>query len=137
MRDRFPFPYTIDDARDWVRTANDPPVSNFAIAVAGNAVGGLGLLLGSDVFRRSAEIGYWLGTEYQRRGIVSSILPMFTRRAFTEFDLCRIYAGVFETNQPSMRVLERAGFVLEGIHRKAVTKNGHTLDYYMYALTHD
>ena len=62
LRDRFPHPYTLKDALEWVRLANAvEPVTNFAIEVDGAAVGGIGLLLKEDVYRLSAEIGYWLG----------------------------------------------------------------------------
>jgi RimJ/RimL family protein N-acetyltransferase len=44
MRDRFPYPYTAADAREWVaRVSGQSPVANFAIVVDGAAVGGIGL----------------------------------------------------------------------------------------------
>src|ERR1700733_11261824 len=65
LRDRFPFPYTSQDARFWLSIANQQiPTRNFAIerrSNSGEAVGGIGLIQGEDVYRRSAEIGYWLG----------------------------------------------------------------------------
>ncbi|HXI93435.1 MAG TPA: GNAT family N-acetyltransferase, partial [Blastocatellia bacterium] len=61
LRDAFPHPYTLANAQHWIRSANPAtPVTNFAIVVDGSAVGGIGLVLKDDVFRRSAEIGYWL-----------------------------------------------------------------------------
>ena len=66
LRDVFPHPYTMSDAVDWVKIANQTkPVTNFAIAVDGKAVGGIGLTLQGDILhRKSAEIGYWLGRHY-------------------------------------------------------------------------
>jgi len=43
------------------------------------------------------------------------------------------HAGVFEGNPASARLLEKAGYVLEGRLRKSVTKNGRTLDQFLYA----
>jgi len=61
MRDRFPSPYTIRDARRWIRAANGTePVRHFAIEVDGEAAGGIGFDPYEDVDRRTAEIGYWL-----------------------------------------------------------------------------
>ena len=54
--------------------------------------------------------------------------------SFSHFDLCRLYAGVFEWNGASMRVLEKAGFSFEARMRKSVTKDGKTIDEYIYAI---
>ena len=72
LRDAFPHPYTMEDARRWVEKAgSEYPSTSFAIVVDKEAVGGIGIVLQPDVFRRSAEIGYWLGEEYWGRGIVT------------------------------------------------------------------
>ena len=54
--------------------------------------------------------------------------------AFANYDVCRLYAHVFEWNQASARVLEKAGYVFEGRSRKSVTKEGKTIDQLMYAM---
>lgn len=135
VRDRFPHPYTMDDARFWVQLANTvEPATNFAIVVDDEAVGGIGILLQDDVHWRSAEIGYWLGEEYWGRGIVTEAVRAVTDWAFAEFDLCRIFACVYEWNPASMRVLEKAGYEYEGRLRKSVTKDGQTIDQVIYAV---
>ncbi len=136
LKDRFPFPYTPAAADEWIALATGAqgPPRNFAITVDGAAVGGIGLELGADVFRRSAEIGYWLGEPYWGRGIATEALRAVTDYAFATFDLCRLEAGVFEWNAASARVLEKAGYALEGRHRKSVTKDGQTIDRLVYAL---
>ena len=135
LRDLFPHPYTLADASHWIDIANpNDKVTNFAIVVDGLAVGGIGLVLKDDVFRRSAEIGYWLGEEYWGRGIVTEAVRAVTDYAFATFDLCRVFAGVFEWNPGSMRVLEKAGYELEGRMRKSVTKDGQTIDELIYAV---
>jgi RimJ/RimL family protein N-acetyltransferase len=135
LRDRFPHPYTLADAEAWiVRARAARPETHFAIAVAGEAVGGIGLELQIDVARRSAEIGYWIGEAYWGRGIATEAVRALTEHAFAAFDLCRIYAFVFEWNPASARVLEKAGYVREAHLRKAVTKDGCTIDAFLYAL---
>ena len=135
LRDAFPHPYTMEDARRWVEKAgSEYPLTSFAIVVDKEAVGGIGIVLQPDVFRRSAEIGYWLGEEYWGRGIVTEALRALTDYAFANFDLCRIYAGVFESNPASMRVLEKAGYEFEARMKKAVTKDGKTMDDFIYAI---
>ena len=133
--DRFPYPYTAADARNWLDSViGFEPETNFAIDVAGEAVGGIGFMLQHDVARRSAEIGYWLSEEFWGRGIMSEVVIAVTDHAFANYDLCRLYAHVFEWNGASARVLEKAGYQLEGRMRKSVTKDGQTIDQLMYAV---
>ena len=134
LRDRFPHPYSAADAEWWVlhTSAEEPPV-HLAIVVEGAAVGGIGIELQPDVHRRSAEIGYWLGEEYWGRGIMTEAVRATTRYAIERFDLCRVFAGVFDTNPASVRVLEKAGYTFEGRMRKSVVKAGAVLDQLLYA----
>lgn len=138
LRDRFPHPYTIADAIDWIQqTTRATPETHFAIAVGGEAIGGTGLDLQTDVFRRSAEIGIWVAEPYWGRGIATEAVRAMTEFAFAHFDLCRVYAGVFEWNPASMRVLEKVGYTLEGRLRRSVTKDGRTIDRMLYAIVRE
>ena len=138
LRDRFPYPYTTRDARTWLDIIIDiKPETNFAIAVADEAVGGIGFTLQPDVGHRSAEIGYWLGEMFWGRGIATEALKAVTDYAFANFDICRIFAHVFEWNGASARVLEKAGYTFEGRLRKSVTKDTQTIDQLMYAVVRD
>jgi RimJ/RimL family protein N-acetyltransferase len=135
LRDAFPHPYTLADAKRWIEIANPTEqITNFAIVVEGAAVGGIGLVLKDDVFRRSAEIGYWLGEDYWGRGIATEAARAVTDYAFATFDLCRIFAGVFEWNPASMRVLEKAGYEFECRMKRSVTKDGETIDEFIFAV---
>lgn len=134
LKDRFPHPYTTTDAEHWIRQATaTPPETHFAIARADEVIGGIGLDLQTDVFRRSAEIGIWLGEAYWGRGMATEAVRALTEYAFTHFDVCRIFAGAFEWNPASMRLLEKAGYAFEGRLRKSVTKDGQTIDQMLYA----
>lgn len=135
LRDRFPHPYNAADARRWLDcVVGQKPETNFAIAVAGEAVGGIGFTVQPDVGRRSAEIGYWLGEEVWGRGIATDALIAVTDYAFSNYDVCRLFAHVFDWNGASARVLEKAGYAFEGRLRKSVTKDGQTIDQLMYAM---
>jgi RimJ/RimL family protein N-acetyltransferase len=79
------------------------------------------------------EIGYWLGQSYWNRGIATEALVAVTAYAFETFDINRIWAGVFAWNPASARVLEKAGYVLEGRLRNAITKDGETTDELIYS----
>jgi RimJ/RimL family protein N-acetyltransferase len=135
LRDRFPHPYTDADARRWLDCiVGQKPETNFAIAVADEAVGGIGFTLQHDVERRSAEIGYWLGQEFWGRGIATEALIAVTDYAFSNYDVCRLFAHVFDWNGPSARVLGKAGYVFEGRLRRSVIKDGKTIDQLAYAI---
>jgi len=134
LRDRFPQPYTVADAKRWIRAAHAiHPPTHFAIEADGEAVGGIGFDPFDDVERRTAEIGYWLAEPYWGRGIATEALAAVSDYAFRAFDLVRLQARVYEGNEASMRVLEKAGYELEGRLRKSVTKDGRTFDSFVYA----
>lgn len=138
VRDMFPHPYTFENAQEWIGfnvSTNNQNSTSFTIDVEGKAVGAIGVILQQDVYRTNAEIGYWLGEAYWGKGITTEAVKLMANYAFHHFShLHRLYAGVFAHNQPSMRVLAKAGFRLEAIHREAVIKNGKILDEYLYAL---
>lgn len=138
MRDRFPHPYTMADAEVWLALVpTQSPATNFAIATTEELIGGIGLMLQDDVFRRGAELGYWLGETYWGRGIATAAVRAFTCYALEAHDLLRVFAGVFSWNPGSMRVLEKAGYVREGVLRQSVVKDGQVLDKMLYAVTRE
>jgi len=134
LRDAFPHPYTKHDGREWVRMVHQQsPETSFAIAVDGEAVGGIGYVLHRDVERVSAEIGYWLGEPFWGRGITTEALRAVTEYAVQAHGLTRIYAVPFAWNTASCRVLEKAGYVLEARLRKSAIKDGRLTDQMQYA----
>lgn len=137
LRDRFPHPYTLADAQRWVTCASAAePETAFAIEVAGEPAGGIGLALQEDVGRGTAELGYWLGAAHWGRGIMSEAVGAFSDYAFEALALRRIYAQVYVWNPASARVLERAGYILEGRLRASVLKDGEVVDQWMYGRCH-
>ena len=134
LRDSFPYPYAEENARAWLRKVRKcEPERDFAIVCNHEAIGGIGLHPQRDVYRRSAEIGYWIGEPFWSKGIATRAVRAFTDYALANFDLIRIYASVFEGNVASARVLEKAGYTFEGRFRKAVTKDRKTLDQLIFA----
>ena len=70
LRDSMPHPYSVADAIDWLaRIQHQDRRTNFIIDLKVEAIGTIGLVLGKDVERCAAEVGYWLGAEH--RGAVS------------------------------------------------------------------
>ena len=134
LRDRFPFPYELEHAKTFLGwLAKQPSPTVWAIEVGGEAVGGIGVELHSDVERVSAEMGYWLGESVWGRGIATEALRAVTAEAFRRFDITRLYAVPFADHPASLRVLEKAGYVKEGLMRQSAIKDGKIRDQFLYA----
>jgi RimJ/RimL family protein N-acetyltransferase len=133
VRDHFPHPYTVSDALKWVEhTSTQLPPQNMAITVDDNIAGGIGLILKEDVYRKSIEIGYFLGEQYWGKGIATKAVAILLNYIGEHFDVVRVYAEVFAYNTASMRVLEKNGFHLESVREKAVIKNKVIMDDYVW-----
>ena len=138
LRDGFPNPYTLTDAEKFLsNVSNQTPTQVFAIEFNRLYVGNIGLHLCSDVYRKSAEIGYLLDEKYWNKGIMTKAVNLICEYGFNELDIVRIHTGVFEYNTPSQIVLEKCGFTKEGIFRKAIFKNGKIWDEIRYAKIKD
>jgi RimJ/RimL family protein N-acetyltransferase len=135
MRDLFPYPYTLEDGKSWIKITSSQEKNCFlAITLDDVAVGGVGLNLGEDIERISAEIGYWLGEKYWGKGITSSALKGIVEYGFNDLGLERIFAKPLEHNTASRRVLEKNSFKLEGIMEKSCVKNGKIYNQALYAI---
>lgn len=134
LRDRFPHPYTHENAMAFLKfatAANEP--SNLAIEVDGEAAGAIGYVPGTDVERFSAEIGYWLGERYWGHGITTEALTLVTEHLFASTLLLRLFALPFADNVGSRRVLEKAGYMCEGVLSSSSVKYGRPRDQAIYA----
>lgn len=137
LRNAFPYPYTLEAAKWYVNDCiarRDERQITRAIVVEGVVAGSIGVFVQTDVYEKSAELGYWLSEEYWGQGIMTAAVRQICREAFARFDLLRIYAEPFAHNRGSRRVLEKAGFTCEGTMRNGVFKNGQVHSYCMYAL---
>lgn len=135
LTDRFPHPYTLQDAYAWIELNEvRREHTNFAITVGGSVAGGIGYEIGAYERRLTAMIGYWLAQPFWGRGIATAALRKMTEYAFAMHGLRRVSSVVMAPNLASARVLEKAGYVREGIIRNGVVKNGDVHDLYLYAM---
>lgn len=138
VRDQLPYPYTKKNATEFIDFCRQEKIpATFAIDYQGNLAGIIGLVLQKDIHKYSAELGYWIGEPYWNRNIATDATRLIVSYGFDQLGLYRIYAGVFDFNKASQRVLEKAGFQLEAIMRKAAYKNGRFLDEYLYSIIRD
>ena len=134
LRDSMPYPYDLKDADFFIETVlAESPIYTFAVLLENKLVGVCGLNLQEDIYRKSCEVGYWVGEPFWGLGIASSALKLITNYAFEELDKIRIFTGVFEFNKASMKVLENCGYQKEGVFSKALIKDGKFYDEVRYA----
>lgn len=135
MTDAFPFPYTETNGKAFIDFATkDNPVHIFAIDIEGEAAGGIGIHPGEDIYRKNAELGYWLAEPYWGNGIISEAIKQIVDFAFINYDIERLFARPFGSNNASQKVLEKNNFVLECRIQKNLIKNEEYLDECIYAI---
>ena len=137
LRDRFPYPYTEEDAEWFIKFVleNNTPIKNFIIEINGEAAGAISFWVGEDVYRLNAEIGYWLGEEHWNKGIMTAVIKATVKYIFENFEIKRIFAMPFATTTGSIMVLKKAGFEKEATIKNGVIKKEKMLDYYIYSIT--
>jgi ribosomal-protein-alanine N-acetyltransferase len=126
LRDYFPHPYTRADANKWIRSHSSKRSStHYAIIVNSELAGAISIIPKEDIYRKSAEIGYWIGEPFWRKGIATNAVEEVLRIFQSSHpDIIRIFAEVFAENIASMKVLQKNGFTLESVRKNAVVKNG-------------
>ena len=135
LTDAFPSPYLWENGEAFIQMAlSHDPVQIFAIEVNGEAAGGIGLHPQADIHCMNMELGYWLAEGYWGKGIITSAVKQMVDYGFNTFEVERIFARPFGTSIGSQRVLEKAGFILEGRFEKTLYKNGEYLDELIYAV---
>jgi RimJ/RimL family protein N-acetyltransferase/SAM-dependent methyltransferase len=134
LRDAFPSPYLPEHAEKFISMClRMEPYQVFAIEYGGEYVGNIGLHRNEDVYRKTAELGYFIGEPYWHKGITPRAVNLICDYGFSELDVIKIYSGVFAFNTASQRVLEKCGFEREAVLRNAVIKNGKICDEIRYA----
>jgi [ribosomal protein S5]-alanine N-acetyltransferase len=134
MVDTFPFPYTKSDGQWWLETGSrQNGAITRVIEYQGQFVGSVGIHPQIGWRNHLAQIGYWVAEGYWRKGIATAALAQMTDYGFTRLQLRKLYAPVLAPNIASMKVLEKCGYVLEGLLKAEVQKQGIYLDIHQYA----
>ncbi len=103
-----------------------------------------GMLIGqitiSNVVRgvgQFADIGYFIDYALQGKGYTSAAVGLILKFAFRSLGLHRVQAAILLHNHGSRRVLEKNGFLAEGIARRFIKINGQWQDHRTYAILAD
>lgn len=132
MTTRIPYPYTREDAVEWIETCLAPDAQEmvFVITLDDVLIGCCGLQLTSDdgTFIDTAELGYWLGKPYWGNGYATEAGAALLRMAFEEMGLRHVTCGHFSDNLSSRRVIEKLGFAFVGAAElNSVARRGRAL----------
>lgn len=123
LSDRFPHPYTRSDGEAFLAgKVVDLSHPVFAIEIDGAACGGIDARPGSGERAHGAELGYWLGRAHWRRGLMTRIVALYVPWVMQALALTRMQATVLDVNPASARVLQKNGFVEEGVLRAVIRK---------------
>jgi RimJ/RimL family protein N-acetyltransferase len=134
MSDGFSYPYALPTAQHWVTRGHiDFGGDNWAIAFNDRVAGGCGVHWGEGPLRCNAEIGYWLGQGYWGQGVATAVVRELCARAFANPAITRVFAPIHDGNAGSMRVVEKNGFVREGVQRRGAIKDGQVIDRVFWA----
>ncbi len=105
-----------------IRNAND------------NLIGSIELLGNYTVNSHKDEIGYWIAKPYRGRGIMTKAINTFTNYVFSNYNLVRLEATIYDFNLTSQHLIEKCGFQYEGTLKKAYLKDGKYIDAKLYAI---
>lgn len=137
LRDGLPFPYTSSDAAAYIKAmlgSDRNKTFAFAITLGGRVIGSIGVFRKDNIHSQTAEMGYYISEAHWGQGYGTHAVKQVCDLIFSTTDIIRIFAEPFADNAGSCRILEKAGFSLEGILRKNAVKNGSIKDMKMYAL---
>src|SRR6056297_370181 len=132
-----PYPYRVQDAESWLKKVTaeknkkDSSQVDFCIEIEGRVAGAISLF---DIKKNhKAEIGYWLGKDFRRGGVMTRAIKEVCDFGFESLGLKRIYASPHADNISSHKVLEKAGFEQEGILKKEAKREDGYMNSYLMA----
>jgi [ribosomal protein S5]-alanine N-acetyltransferase len=97
-------------------------------------VGGINLSNVQRGVAMSCSVGYWIGMEYARQGLMGDGLEALLPFVFKKLSLHRLEAACLPTNLPSEGLLRKLGFQREGYARRYLRINGEWQDHLLFAL---
>lgn len=115
--------FYLEDEFEWyedLRRSKDKNVVFEILNAATSELMGVIGLHGINHRDGNAELGYFLGKEYWRRGYTSEAVGLMLQYAFDQLNLRKVYARIYDPNIGSQKVLEKNGFKLVGRLRKHV-----------------
>ena len=137
-------PWAAEQTREgtaaFIRRAIDQEEANDGFqraVIAGGAIAGTVGFHRIDRDNLSTSIGYWLGQEYQGRGLMTAAVKELIDHAFSIWGLHRVELRIAPDNERSRALAARLGFSEEGLLREAERFGDEYRDLLMYSLLAD
>jgi ribosomal-protein-alanine N-acetyltransferase len=83
---------------------------------------------------QTGTVGYWIGEPHAGRGYMTAAVRALIPHVFGPLRLRRLEAACIPTNAPSIRLLEKVGFIREGYAREYLCIDGVWQDHLLFAL---
>jgi len=122
-----------NEIKEGLKTDKNKIGEHFVIDINNEAVGAISIWAKDKYNPTKAKISYWIAPKFRGKGIMTKIVKLVTNYAFKKYKFIRIFGNVRTFNKGSARVLEKAGYKLEGILRKDVIKDGKYTDTMIWA----
>jgi RimJ/RimL family protein N-acetyltransferase len=133
-----PHPYEEGMAEAWISTHADAFEKETGVTFAvvlqseGLLIGAIGLVISKS--HQLAELGYWIGKPYWKRGFCTEAAREVLRYGFEDLNLNRIQARHMTKNPASRRVMEKIGMTREGVLRQSLHRFGSFEDTALYSI---
>lgn len=136
LKNDYSSPMTKEEAQKFIdyRKVNTDRKIAFAIELDGKAIGNVCVFSQEGIYRKSAELTFWLNDNYWNRGIMTNSVKLITSYAFSIMPVVRIYSEPYSRNIGSKIVLRRSGFKCDGVLRSCVLKNGIISDISVFSI---
>lgn len=128
-----------EDARHYYDTTIAKHPWYRAICVDGEVAGAVYVTPAAAAGSHAArgDLSYAIAESYWGRGVTTRAAALAVAAAARELRLARVQAYALDTNVASQRVLEKCGFVREGLLRNFVNVRGSIRSVYVYGLYFD
>ncbi len=128
---------TIEETRTFIKSTDDQHNQNFGFQCSIWFRGEIAGIIGFhkiDWMNRNVEIGFWLGEKFQGNGIITKCCKVLLDIAFYDYDLKRVQIRAATGNKKSNAIIERLGFIKEGVARQAELLYNHYVDLNVYSM---
>ena len=132
-----PHPYPKDGAKEFIeitqKQAKDETGYQLGIEFEGKIIGMISLMSVSKV-HKNANLGYWLGKKFWKRGFTSEAVKLILKFGFIDLKLEKISVTARHPNEASINLIKKIGFVYEGTARKDNFKWGKWTDHLNFSM---
>ncbi len=136
-----PYPYSLKDAKEHIKKSikkqKEKPRKDYGFGIflkSEKKVIGKISLFGIDRMHKKASIGYWIGKNYRKLGLMSEAERAVLNFAFNKLGLNKIKGEAMVENKGSNALFEKFGFRMIGIEKEELIKKGKKKDAYAWEL---